>query len=72
MTFLATSNRALYSASVEERAMVDWSLLLQAMGEFPNLYKIPEVERRESESPAQSASVKVSRFPLSLEGKKSP
>jgi hypothetical protein len=38
------------------------------MGADPNLYRIPEVERRESGLPAQSASVKVSKLPGLLEG----
>ena len=52
MMFLATSDKTLYLASVEERAIVGWSLLLQTIGEFPNLYNILEVEWRELESPA--------------------
>lgn len=58
---------ALYSASIEDRAIVGWNLLDQAMGEVPNLYNILEVEHPESVLPAQSASVKVCNEPLSLE-----
>jgi hypothetical protein len=60
----------LYSASVEESAIVGWSLLVQAIGALPNLYKMPKVERQESASQAQSASVKVCKQPLLFYGKK--
>jgi hypothetical protein len=66
--FRVASKRTLYSALVEDRETEGCNLLNHAMGACPSLYMILEVERRESTSPAQSASVKINRFPGFCEG----
>jgi hypothetical protein len=62
------SDRTQYPTSVDDRETDGCSLLNHAMGAEPNLYRIPEVERRELGSPIQSASIKVSKLPGLLEG----
>jgi hypothetical protein len=45
ITFLATSDRVQYSALVDDRIIVGYSLLDQEIGAEPSLYKMPDVER---------------------------
>src|SRR5258706_9018620 len=52
-----------YSASVEERATIDWSLLLQQIAPPPIIHTKPDVDRRVSTHPAQSESEKPSMKP---------
>lgn len=48
--------RAIYSASVDERATMGCSLDCQVIGEFPKKKTFPEVDLLVIKSPAQSAS----------------
>src|SRR5882757_10528584 len=49
-----------YSASVDESATIDWSLLLQQMAPPFIIHTNPDVDRRVSTQPAQSESEKPS------------
>src|SRR5687768_17412391 len=47
MTSQRAVERAMYSASVIERAMMGWSLEAQTMGQFANIIKNPVRDRHE-------------------------